>query len=195
MILRPLQPRDLPNLITGLRIVLVGPFLWLLLEQRYPLALLLFVLAGVSDALDGFLAKRYGWTSELGGLLDPVADKILLIGAILALAWLRELPVWLAVLVVARDAIIVGGAVLYHLRIERFQAAPLPISKFNTLLQVLLVGLVILHYGLLPLPTGLLTALVYATALTTVWSGATYVWHWGQRARHKARASEPPATP
>jgi cardiolipin synthase len=95
----PVKPRDIPNLITGLRILLVAPFLWLLLEEHYGAALLLFVIAGISDALDGFLAKYYGWTSELGGLLDPIADKLLLMGAILALGWLNELPGWLVMLV------------------------------------------------------------------------------------------------
>ncbi len=179
--------RHIPNLITGLRILLVAPFLWLLLEERYGAALALFVIAGVSDALDGFLAKCHGWTSELGGLLDPIADKLLLMGAILALGWLNELPGWLVALVIARDLVIVGGAVAYHLQVERFHAAPLMISKLNTFMQLLLVGAVIVHYGLAPLPAWLLTSGIYLTALTTVWSGAAYVWRWGRLARRKAR--------
>jgi len=177
-----LQARHIPNLITGLRIVLVAPFLWLLLEERYGPALLLFVIAGVSDGLDGFLAKYFGWTSELGGLLDPLADKLLLMGAMLALGWLNELPVWLVALVVTRDVIIVIGAVSYHWLIERFSAAPLPVSKINTLLQLLLVLAVIVHYGMTTLPDGLIDGLIGLTALTTVWSGAAYVRRWGQRA-------------
>lgn len=145
MALRPLEPRDTPNLITGLRILLVAPFLWLLLEERYGAALLLFVIAGVSDALDGFLAKYYGWTSELGELLDPIADKLLLIGAILALGWLNKLPGWLVALVIARDATIVGGAIIHHLRVAPFRAAPLLISKLNTLMQLLLVCVMIIN--------------------------------------------------
>lgn len=183
----PFRSRDIPNLITGLRILLVAPFLWLLLEERYGLALALFVIAGVSDALDGFLAKYYGWTSELGGLLDPIADKLLLIGAILALGWLHELPSWLVALVIARDLIIVGGAVTYHLWIERFHAAPLMISKLNTLMQLTLVGAVIVHYGLTPLPAWLLTSGIYLTALTTVWSGAAYIRRWGRLAWRKSQ--------
>ena len=185
-----LKPRDIPNLITSLRILLVAPFLWLLLEERYGAALALFVIAGVSDALDGFLAKYYGWTSELGGLLDPIADKLLLVGAILTLGWLNELPVWLVALAIARDLVIVGGAVVYHLRVARFQAAPLMISKLNTLTQLTLVGAVIVHYGLAPLPAWLLTSGIYLTALTTIWSGAAYVWRWGRLAR---RQGERPA--
>ena len=187
MALRPPEPRDIPNLITGLRIVLVAPFLWLLLEERYGGALLLFMIAGVSDALDGFLAKYYGWTSELGGLLDPIADKLLLIGAILALGWLNELPGWLVALVIARDVLIVSGAMTYHLWVAPFHAAPLLISKLNTLMQLLLVCVVIID-RLTPLPAGLLTSSVYLTALTTIWSGAAYVWRWGRLARRRADA-------
>lgn len=132
----PVKPRDIPNLITGLRILLVAPFLWLLLKEHYGAALVLFAVAGVSDALDGFLAKYYGWTSELGGILDPIADKLLLLGAILALGWLHELPGWLVMLVLVRDALIVGGAISYHLMIARFQAAPLMISKAEYLAAI-----------------------------------------------------------
>lgn len=182
----PFKSRDIPNLITGLRILLVAPFLWLLLEERYGLALALFVIAGISDALDGFLAKYYGWTSELGGLLDPIADKLLLMGAILALGWLNELPIWLVALAIGRDLLIVGGAIIYHVRVERFHAAPLMISKLNTLMQLALVSAVIFHYGLAALPAWLLTGGIYLTALTTVWSGAAYVWRWGRLARRQS---------
>lgn len=189
----PLKPRDIPNLITGLRILLVAPFLWLLLEERYGAALLLFIIAGISDALDGFLAKYYGWTSELGGLLDPIADKLLLMGAILALGWLNELPGWLVVLVILRDIMILGGAVAYHLLVERFQAAPLLISKLNTLMQLTLVCTIIIHYGLISLPAWLLAGLIYFTALTTLWSGAAYIWRWGYRAWHHIRCPAYPS--
>ena len=183
----PLKARHIPNLITGLRILLVGPFLWLLLEERYGPALWLFIIAGVSDALDGFLAKYFGWTSELGGLLDPLADKLLLLGAMLALGWLNELPRWLVALVVARDVVIVSGAVSYHLLIERFEATPLLVSKLNTLLQLLLTLAVIVHYGMAAQPVWLITGLIYLTALTTIWSGAAYVRQWGRRARSRRR--------
>lgn len=183
----PFKARHIPNIITVLRIVLVAPFLWALLEERYNIALLLFVIAGISDALDGFLAKYFGWTSELGGLLDPIADKLLLMGAILALGWLNELPGWLVALVILRDLLIVSGAISYHLLIERFEAAPLMISKLNTLVQLILVCAVIVNYGMIPLPEILLTGLIVLTALTTLWSGAAYIWQWSQRARNRRR--------
>lgn len=184
-----LKARHIPNLITGLRILLVAPFLWALLEERYGTALLLFVIAGVSDALDGFLAKYFGWTSELGGLLDPIADKLLLMGAILALGWLNELPGWLVALVILRDLLIVCGAISYHMLIERLEAAPLMISKLNTLVQLMLVCAVIVHYGMIPLPEILLTGLIALTAITTVWSGSAYVRQWSQRARNRRNRS------
>lgn len=183
----PLKTRDIPNLITGLRILLVPPFLWLLLQERYGAALSLFVIAGISDALDGFLAKRFGWTSTLGGILDPIADKLLLMGAVLALGWLNELPAWLVVLVILRDLIIVAGAISYHLMIERVEASPLWVSKLNTLMQLMLVFAVIVNYGIAALPAWLLAGLIYLTALTTGWSGCAYVWQWSRRAWSKTR--------
>lgn len=183
----PLKTSDIPNLITGLRILLVPPFLSLLLQERYGAALSLFVIAGISDALDGFLAKRFGWTSTLGGILDPIADKLLLMGAVLALGWLNELPVWLVALVILRDLTIVAGAIGYHLMIERVQASPLRISKLNTLMQLTLVFAVIVNYGITSLPVWLLAGLIYLTALTTGWSGAAYVWQWSRRAWSKTR--------
>lgn len=176
-----------------MRILLVAPFLWLLLEERYGAALLVFVIAGASDALDGFLAKYYGWTSELGGFLDPLADKLLLIGAILALGWLGELPGWLVALVILRDLIILSGSVAYHLLVERLHAAPLAISKLNTFMQLTLVCAVIIHYGLWPLPAGWLNGLISLTALTTVWSGCAYVWRWGRRAWRQIRSPIDPS--
>ena len=193
----PVKPHDIPNLITGLRILLVAPFLWLLLKEHYGAALVLFVVAGISDALDGFLAKYYGWTSELGGILDPIADKLLLLGAILALGWLHELPGWLVMLVLVRDALIVGGAIGYHFLIARFQAAPLIISKLNTLLQLTLVLVVVANHGIMPLPTWLLETLIGLTTLTTVWSGVAYVWRWGHdawRQRHHPPDRPPPSS-
>ncbi|HXH03086.1 MAG TPA: CDP-alcohol phosphatidyltransferase family protein [Candidatus Competibacteraceae bacterium] len=177
-----MEPRHLPNLISLLRILLVVPSLWLLLRQRYDATLALVVVAALSDGLDGFLARRYGWSSRLGGILDPLADKLLLIGLFLVLGWLGELPWWLVLLALGRDLLIMGGALAYHLLIAPLQAQPLLISKCNTLLQMLLVLSVLVHHALLPLPPALRVALELATAVTLVWSGAAYVILWGRRA-------------
>ncbi|MFO1430089.1 MAG: CDP-alcohol phosphatidyltransferase family protein [Candidatus Competibacteraceae bacterium] len=181
-----MRPRDIPNLITVMRLLLVAPILRLLLQNDYAGALSLFVLAGMSDLVDGYLAKTYGWTSELGGILDPLADKLLLVGTLLVLGWQGELPIWLVAIAIGRDVIIVSMGVLYHYLIEPFKAEPLLISKLNTLLQLALVATVIFS-KVVPLPEALVLMLVYATALTTIWSGGAYVWEWGWRAWFKVR--------
>jgi cardiolipin synthase (CMP-forming) len=180
--------RDIPNTITVLRIFMVPPFVWLLLEDRYLEALVLFFIAGLSDGLDGFLAKRYDWTSRLGGLLDPLADKLLLVSAFIALGYLGLLPVYLVGLVLLRDLVIVSGAIAYHFRVARLDADPSWVSKVNTVLQIALVLLVIfnqVHALLGPFWMQMLESMV---VLATVWSGLDYVWTWGQRARrHSGR--------
>lgn len=184
-----MQARDIPNAITVARLLLVPPIVLCLLSDRYGLALVLFVVAGVSDALDGFLAKRFGWTSRLGGLLDPIADKLLLVSCYLALTWQGLLPLWLTALVIGRDLVILAGAILYNALIERVEAAPSVISKLNTLSQLLLVVAVLFNYGAQVLPAGWLDVLIYAVLATTVLSGIDYVWTWGWRAWNKKRGS------
>jgi len=184
-----MQARDIPNLITGVRLLLVVPIVACLLSGRYGWALTLFVVAGVSDALDGFLAKRFGWTSRLGGLLDPLADKLLLVTCYLALAWQGLVPIWLTALVLGRDAVILGGAVAYHTLIERLDASPSVVSKVNTLSQLLLVVAVLVNHGARTLPAGWLDALVYTVIATTLLSGIDYVWTWGWRAWNKRRGT------
>jgi len=175
---------DIPNLITVVRILLVVPVAWALLEQQYLLALVLFFVAGVSDGLDGFLAKQFDWTSRLGAILDPLADKALLVTCYAALAWVGLLPVWLLVLVVVRDLVIVAGAVIYNFRIERLDADPTLISKLNTVLQILLVLLVITQQLSDWFAPAWLTVLIYAVTVSVLWSGLDYVITWGRRARH-----------
>ena len=177
----------IPNLITGLRMFLTIPIIGLLLHERYGESLALFFIAGFSDGVDGFLAKRYGWTSQLGGFLDPLADKLLLMGTILVLGWQALLPGWLVVLVVLRDVVIVSGALVYYYLIGPFKAAPLLISKINTLMQLGLTLAVIFDRGVVALPPPLLTLGIYLTGLTTLASGVVYVQTWGRRALREAR--------
>ena len=184
-----LEPRHIPNLISIGRVMLVFPVIWLLLNQRFELALWLFLVAGVSDALDGFLAKYFHWESRLGGILDPLADKFLLVTSYAALAWIGLLPLWLLAVVVLRDVVIVSGAVVYNFHIERLEANPTLISKLNTLLQILLVLLVIIHQATGWGESGWIEILIYAVAVTVVWSGIDYVITWSRRARN---AGTPP---
>ena len=173
---------DIPNLISILRILLTIPVVWMLLIRRFDIALVLFAIAGVSDGLDGFLAKQYGWQSKLGGLLDPMADKVLLISSYVCLALLGLIPTLLMVLVIVRDLIIVTGALVYNFRIEELEAAPSLISKFNTFAQIVLVIAVVLDQGLVGLSEGLLQFLVWTVFISTIASGVNYVWVWSRRA-------------
>jgi cardiolipin synthase len=177
-----MQAKDIPNLITVLRLFLTIPVVWALLVQDYGLALVLFAIAGFSDALDGFLADHFGWRSRLGGLLDPLADKALLVSGYLALGWLGLIPLWLVSIVLLRDLVIVGGATAYHYRIAELEAEPRWMSKVNTFFQVLLVLLVVLGQGYLMLPPWLLQATMLLVLVTTLLSGADYIWVWSRRA-------------
>ncbi len=180
-----MKARDIPNLISFLRILLTLPIVWLLFEQEFTYALMLFAVAGFSDGLDGFLAKHYRWQSHLGGLLDPLADKALLMSSYLVLGGLGLIPVWLVILVIFRDLTIMGGALYYHFSVEEVDAKPSLISKLNTLLQIMLVLVVVTDAGPLPLPALPLQVLIWATGLTTLISGVFYVWVWTQKARSK----------
>ncbi|OOZ34761.1 CDP-alcohol phosphatidyltransferase family protein [Solemya velesiana gill symbiont] len=178
---------DIPNLISVLRIFLTIPVVWMLLEQQFEIALVLFFVAGVSDGLDGYLAKHYGWTSRLGGLLDPLADKVLLVSSYLSLAVVGMIPVWLVMLVILRDLVIVTGALVYSFRVEELEAEPSMISKVNTVTQIVLVLSVVLDEGLLALPSLFITIMIWAVAVTTVASGADYVWVWSRRAARQGK--------
>ena len=127
-----IQLRHLPNLITCMRFILIGPILWALLTKCYPLAFYLFLIAGLSDGLDGLLARFFDWTTPLGALLDPLADKLLLMGSFIVLAYLQQIPVWLTIMVIGRDIWIMGGALLYRYWVGPLDYKPVWISKLNT---------------------------------------------------------------
>jgi cardiolipin synthase len=173
---------DLPNIITFVRFLLVPPVVLLLLNHRYDAAMLVFAMAGFSDALDGYLAKRYRWTSRLGALLDPLADKLMLVSGFVTLAWLGLIPPWLVGLIILRDVVIVTGAIVYHMRIEKLEAAPSVVSKLNTLAQILLVLAVMYSQAIQPLPSFWMDVLISSVLFTTLWSGLDYVWTWGRKA-------------
>jgi cardiolipin synthase len=180
-----LRLRDLPNIISSLRLLAVMPVVYLLLKQEFGWALALFAAAGLSDGLDGFLAKHYGWQSDLGAILDPLADKVLLVVCFLVLGALSLIPVWLVVVAVFRDLLIVGGATLYNYRVEEIRASPIAASKLNTLLQILLVVVVITDVGLMSLPGWAIQILIWACLVTLVVSGTQYVWIWSHKAVQK----------
>ncbi len=181
--------RHLPNLITLLRIALVVPLCLLILDRQWPQSLAVAFIAGASDALDGFLAKHFGWQSWLGGMLDPLADKLLLTAAFVTLALVAAIPAWLTVLIVARDLVIVVGAIGYHALIGRFDAAPTRLSKWTTVVQIafVLYTLLRLTQWIAQVPE-LDAALVALTVALTLASGLHYVIVWGQRAIMQRRS-------
>ncbi len=182
-----MQARDIPNIITVLRFLMVPPTLLLLLEERYTLALLIFAIAGLSDGIDGFLAKRYNWTSRIGAIMDPLADKLLLDSTFLVLAWLGDLPLWLVAAIIARDGVIISGGLAYHFLIGRYEMAPSRISKLTTFSQIVLVVLVLAVYGeLFFLPPWVMEGAEVIVLLLTLTSGLGYVWSWGKRALQSA---------
>jgi cardiolipin synthase (CMP-forming) len=177
-----------PNLITLTRLMSVPLMIWLIVSERFGVAFCVFVGAGVSDALDGFIAKRFDCRTRLGALLDPAADKALLSSVYVALGIAELLPNWLVILVVFRDVTIIGGFVLLQTIAAPRNFDPLYISKVNTLVQIALVGYVLGRLGA-GFVDGLLTdVLVAMTAVTTVLSGASYLVRW---ARILAGAEQP----
>jgi len=183
--MRTFAPRDIPNIVSVVRILLTIPVIYFLLRHQYGEALLLFALAGFSDGLDGFLAKQFDWQSRLGGLLDPLADKILLISSFVALGVADLIPLWLVAAALGRDLIIVVGAFYYHFMVEDVQPAPSLVSKLNTLLQLVLVILVTADAGPYPLPRHLINGLQWLLLGTVLTSGGHYIYVWSRKAALK----------
>jgi cardiolipin synthase len=178
----PLSPwRHLPNAISLLRMAMVLPICWAILVQRPRLALGLIALAGVSDGLDGFLARRYGWQSQLGGILDAAADKVLLVACFLLLAWAGLTPWWLALVVCGRDAVIAAGALAWRLLIGPIRPQPSLLSKTCTLMQIVYLLAVLVGAAGWPAPPQ--GPLAVMTAGLCLASGADYVVRWSWRAR------------
>jgi len=179
----------IPNAITIARLFLAAPLAWTILADQPGLALQLCVVAAFSDALDGLLARRFRWRSRLGGLLDPMADKLMLLACYASLAAIGGAPVWLFWLVLGRDFVIVAGAVAYHNFVGPLDAEPSRLSKATTCLQIALaVALLAARLPAVALPQWLLAGLSWATAAPTLASGLHYVVVWTAKTR-RARAA------
>jgi cardiolipin synthase (CMP-forming) len=170
----------IPNFITIARLVSVPLIVWLMIADRYVEATILFILAGISDAADGFIAKRFGAASELGAYLDPIADKALLVSVFVTLGFKGVLPAWVVVLVVSRDLFIIGGVLLAYVLSNPMAVKPLWISKANTVAQILLIGFVLGDRSGMDMLQPLLAASVLAVAALTVASAAAYLIEWVQ---------------
>ena len=173
----------LPNAISIMRIALILPILVLFVNAEFGWALGLFVVAGLSDGVDGYLAKNFGWQSRLGGFLDPAGDKLLVAWSFGTLAYLGHIPVWLAVIVILRDIVIVAGSFMYHYLVRRLEGEPTRISKLNTGLEFAYLIFVMSQAGY-GWPEPITTTIVGAAVLVTVViSGYDYVSNWIRSAR------------
>jgi cardiolipin synthase (CMP-forming) len=169
----------LPNVISFARLCAVPLAFWLVIGHRLGWAFVLFVTAGASDAIDGWLARRNGGGNAIGAVLDPMADKTLLVTMYVTLAAVKEMPDWLAILVVFRDTVIVGGVIVLTILGLPVAIKPLFVSKVNTALQIVLVALTLFLAGFgvgAPAAATAMVALSWAVAASTLASGAAYVW-------------------
>lgn len=166
-----------------MRIALVAPILILIIKDSFAWALALFCLAGFSDGVDGYLAKRFNWHTRLGALLDPIADKLLVAGTFITLAYTQHIPIWLTAIVILRDVVIVAGATAYNFLVRPVQGEPTRISKLNTALQLLFLLFVLSRAGFGWPDRITITVLGAAIFVTVVISGVDYVWSWSRRAR------------
>lgn len=177
--------RYLPNAISLLRIALVAPIAWLLLARAWMPALGLIALAGISDGIDGFLARRCGWQSRLGGMLDGLADKLLLVACFVLLAWMGVAPPWLAWVVCLRDASIGIAALLWRVLVGPLQPQPSWLSKACTVAQIVyLLDVLVGAAGRPALPSMPLAWLVAALCAA---SWLDYAWRWSRRAWQASR--------
>ena len=180
---------SIPNLITLARILLVPVVVWAITSGEMPIAFLLFLAAGVSDAVDGFLAKRFGMATALGAYLDPLADKAMIVSIYVALGIGEAIPRWLVILVVSRDILIVGGIMLAWLVGNPLKIKPLLVSKLNTVAQIVFACVVLGSLGFNIETDMLKLVLMYLVAALTLLSVAAYVAEW---VRHMNSAADGP---
>lgn len=173
----------IPNAISIMRILLIAPIILLFVYGEFGWALGLFVIASLSDGLDGYIAKKYDWNTRLGAFLDPAGDKLLVAWSFGTLAFLGQIPVWLAVIVILRDVLIVAGSFMYHYLVRRLEGDPTVISKLNTGLEFAFLIAVMSKAGF-GWPNDItITVLGAAVLVTVVISGYDYVSNWIRSAR------------
>jgi cardiolipin synthase len=178
---------NIPNLITIARILMVPLTVWLIISEEHFLAFVVFIAAGISDGVDGFIARRYHLKSELGAMLDPIADKLLLVSIYVTLGFQQVLPAWLVILVVSRDVLIVGGVILNLLVGKPMEMKPLLISKVNTAAQIAFACAVLAAQGFNQSLNGFFSSGMAVVAFLTAASGALYMRDW---VRHMANGAD-----
>lgn len=177
----------LPNIITIARVLLIPVVAFLLLDHDYKLAFTVFIVAAVGDWVDGFLARRLNQMSQLGAVLDPVADKMTMMIVAILMAAQGMLPIWLAVVIVLRDAVIVAGAIAYRFVVGHIEMAPTRLSKANTFLEFGVLALVMAQAGEIVNAEAWLMPLFILLFASVLISGAHYVWVWRRKAIENGR--------
>ncbi|WP_131782581.1 CDP-alcohol phosphatidyltransferase family protein [Legionella gresilensis] len=174
----------IPNALTIFRLILIAPFLLFLYYRYYAAAFYIYIIAGLTDNLDGWLARHYNWQSLWGSFLDPLADKLLIASSFISLALIGSLPWWLVILVFLRDLTISIGVIAWHLFVPtKIYFQPTLLSKFNTMLQLILVTLCLFELAFVKfIPTQVFNSLILLTAVTTAITYFDYVWTWGRKA-------------
>lgn len=183
--------RHLPNAITIARLILVLPIAVFIIEQQFLIALVLFTVAGISDGLDGFLARRYGWESAFGKLIDPLADKLLMMTTALTLGLLGHFPLTLMLLMIVKDIAILGGVFSYTALAGFPQIHPNRLGKLTTALQIILLVSVLLDLSFrTTVPETFFQAWFWTVAIMTLMDGMLYLWVWTARLAEDPRWKE-----
>lgn len=178
---------NVPNAITVARLILVPVTAYFLIVGAYGVALIVFLAAAVTDLIDGFIARTFRLTSTLGATLDPIADKLNMFVATVLLAWQGLMPIWLAIAIIARDIVIVGGALAYRLALGHVEMTPTTLSKVNTFIEFTAL-LLVMATAAEVIDIGAWLSTVFLVVLATVLaSGAQYVWVWGRKAALESR--------
>lgn len=173
--------RQIPNILTIIRILLIFPFAACVYQEQYGLALVIFFVAGLSDGVDGFLARQFNWKSRFGAIADPLADKLLLMTAYVVLAWTAQIPVWLTIVILSRDLVIVAGALIYHYFISHYDIKPSIFGKTCTMAQIVYALAVIIKLAGGPMPEEVILYGVWCVLFITLLSGVHYVFVWSNR--------------
>ncbi len=181
----------LPNCLTALRLLLALPMGFFILREQFGAALVVVFLAGLTDAVDGYLARRLQAFTPLGAALDPIADKLLITVAFLSTASLGLIPWWLAGVVITRDLVILGGACCYRLLFGRLDYQPTVLSKASLFVQIVFCLLVLARQVVPAIPAGLISPMQWLVVLLAVTSGLHYVLQWSARARREYRETRP----
>lgn len=175
--------RHIPNALTLSRLLLIGPFLVFLYQQAYVYAFYVFFIAGITDGLDGWLARQFHWQSTFGSFIDPLADKLLIASSFISLALIGQLPCWLVILVFLRDFTISFGIIAWFWFIQKkLEFSPTRLSKINTVLQLTLVIFCLFELAFFQFNHYLIDVLIAFTAITTTATFFDYVWTWGKKA-------------